>query len=333
MNNIDDLINEAQEAVNTADKIAVLEQVRIEFLGKKGKVSLLMQQLKNITPAEKPAFGAKVNRARQLITEAIVVRKASLAEAELNAKLSKETLDVTLQGRGQCLGTRHPITRTIQRITEYFSSFGFSVAEGPELENQYYNFEALNIPSHHPARAMHDTFYIDPATVLRTHTSPVQIRVMETSKPPVAIICPGKVYRCDSDQTHSPMFHQIEALYIAEKVNFADLKTFLSHFLKSFFDREDLHLRFRPSYFPFTEPSAEVDIEWGRNEDGSVKWLEVLGCGMVHPNVLKQVNIDAEKYSGFALGLGVERFAMLRCGINDLRQFFDNDLDFLQQFS
>ncbi|MCY4330094.1 MAG: phenylalanine--tRNA ligase subunit alpha [Endozoicomonadaceae bacterium] len=332
MNNIDDLINEAREAVNAADNITALEQLRITFLGKKGKISLLMQQLKNIAPAEKAAFGAKVNRARQLISEFITTRKTELEAAELNARLTRETLDITLPGRGYHLGTLHPITQTIIRITEYFSRLGFSVAEGPELEDQYYNFEALNIPEHHPARAMHDTFYIDPATVLRTHTSPVQIRVMESSRPPIAIICPGKVYRCDSDQTHSPMFHQTEALYIAEKVSFADLKTFLSRFLKYFFDRKDLRLRFRPSYFPFTEPSAEVDIEWGHNEDGSVKWLEVLGCGMVHPNVLRQVNIDTEKYSGFALGLGVERFAMLRYGIKDLRQFFDNNLDFLQQF-
>lgn len=332
MKNLDNLTNEALTAVAAADSVAGLDQLRVQYLGKKGQISLLMQQLRNVPPIEKPAAGARINTAKQCVSEAIVARKNALEETALYAKLAEEALDVTLPGRGQSLGTLHPITQTIARITEYFSQLGFRVKDGPEIEDDYHNFEALNIPAHHPARAMHDTFYVNPVTVLRTHTSPVQVRVMEESKPPIAIVCPGKVYRCDSDQTHSPMFHQVEALYVAEKVSFADLKTLLSEFLKAFFEKEDLQVRFRPSYFPFTEPSAEVDIEWGKNADGTVKWLEVLGCGMVHPNVLKHVGINSERYSGFALGLGVERFAMLRYGVNDLRQFFDNDLRFLEQF-
>ena len=333
MKNLENLTDEALTAVAASDNVAELDQLRVQYLGKKGQISVLMQQLRDVPPAEKPAAGARINSAKQRVSEAMLARKHALEAAALNAKLAEETLDVTLPGRGQSLGTLHPITQTISRITDYFSQLGFKVEDGPEIEDDYHNFEALNIPEHHPARAMHDTFYVNPVTVLRTHTSPVQVRVMEESKPPLAIVCPGKVYRCDSDQTHSPMFHQVEALYVAEKVSFADLKTLLSDFLKAFFENEDLQLRFRPSYFPFTEPSAEVDIEWGKNADGSVKWLEVLGCGMVHPNVLNHVGIDSERYSGFALGLGVERFAMLRYGVNDLRQFFENDLRFLKQFN
>ena len=341
MENLDSLVNpivdSALSAVEQASDIAGLDEIRVRYLGKKGEMTSLLKGLGKLSPAERPKAGARINVAKQQVQEAINSRRAAIEEQALAAKLASETIDVTLSGRGQALGTVHPITRTMERITDYFGRIGFSVEQGPEIEDDYHNFEALNIPEHHPARAMHDTFYFDDSTVLRTHTSPVQIRTLERfvkdkEKPPVAIICPGKVYRCDSDQTHSPMFHQVEGLYVAEKVSFADLKSVLSDFLRVFFERDDLQVRFRPSYFPFTEPSAEVDIEWGRNADGSVKWLEVLGCGMVHPKVFDYCGIDSEKYTGFAFGLGVERFAMLRYGVNDLRQFFENDLRFLNQF-
>ncbi len=341
MENLDSLVNpivdSALSAVEQASDIAGLDEIRVRYLGKKGEMTSLLKGLGKLSPEERPKAGARINVAKQQVQEAINSRRAAIEEQALAAKLASETIDVTLSGRGQALGTVHPITRTMERITDYFGRIGFSVEQGPEIEDDYHNFEALNIPEHHPARAMHDTFYFDDSTVLRTHTSPVQIRTLERfvkdkEKPPVAIICPGKVYRCDSDQTHSPMFHQVEGLYVAEKVSFADLKSVLSDFLRVFFERDDLQVRFRPSYFPFTEPSAEVDIEWGRNADGSVKWLEVLGCGMVHPKVFDYCGINSEKYTGFAFGLGVERFAMLRYGVNDLRQFFENDLRFLNQF-
>jgi len=332
MENLEVLTNAALEAVAVASDAASLDQVRVQYLGKKGEISLLMQSLRDVPPAEKPAAGARINAAKQLVQAAINARREALENAVLEARLASETIDVTLPGRGQAIGGIHPVTRTMERITEYFRTIGFEQADGPEIEDDYHNFEALNIPSHHPARAMHDTFYFNPGTVLRTHTSPVQVRVMESGKPPFAIICPGKVYRCDSDQTHSPMFHQVEGLYVGEKVSFADLKSVLVDFLRVFFERDDLQVRFRPSYFPFTEPSAEVDIEWGRNEDGSIKWLEVLGCGMVHPKVFEYAGIDATKYTGYAFGLGVERFAMLRYGVKDLRLFFENDMRFLEQF-
>ena len=332
MNNLDNVTNEALTAITQAENINDLDQLRVKYLGKKGLINSFMQQLRDLPAEKKPLAGAKINETRQKISEIITQRKTEFEKAALNARLAEESIDVTLAGRGLNQGTLHPITKTIQRITDYFTRLGFQVEEGPEIEDDYHNFEALNIPTYHPARAMHDTFYVNPITVLRTHTSPVQVRVMERKKPPLAIICPGKVYRCDSDQTHSPMFHQVEALYVAEKVTLANLKTVLSDFLKAFFENDNLNMRFRSSYFPFTEPSLEVDIEWDTGQDGSVKWLEVLGCGMVHPNVLKHVDIDPEKYSGFAFGLGVERFAMLRYGVRDLRQFFDNDLRFLEQF-
>ncbi|WOG29721.1 phenylalanine--tRNA ligase subunit alpha [Endozoicomonas sp. 8E] len=325
---------EVESAANAAD----LDQVRVRFLGKKGELTQLLKGLGKLSPEERPKAGGFINEAKQQVQAALDVKREGLEKVALEARLASETIDVTLSGRSQNLGTVHPVTRTMERITDYFGNIGFEVAQGPEIEDDYHNFEALNIPGHHPARAMHDTFYFNDSTVLRTHTSPVQVRVMEAlskagEKPPIAIVCPGKVYRCDSDQTHSPMFHQVEGLYVAEKVSFADLKSVLSDFLRVFFERDDLKVRFRPSYFPFTEPSAEVDIEWGRNEDGSIKWLEVLGCGMVHPKVFEYSGIDTNKYTGFAFGLGVERFAMLRYGVNDLRQFFDNDLRFLSQFN
>lgn len=332
------ILDSALSAVDKTETLEELDEVRVRFLGKKGEMTSLLKGLGSLSPEERPKVGAQINVAKQQILGVISKRRALIEQQVLKSRLATDSIDVTLAGRGQDLGTIHPVSKTMERISGYFGRMGFTVEQGPEIEDEYHNFEALNIPEYHPARAMHDTFYFEKGFVLRTHTSPVQIRTMErlvrdNSSPPLAIVCPGKVYRCDSDQTHSPMFHQIEGLYVAEKVSFADLKSVLSDFLKAFFQRDDLQLRFRPSYFPFTEPSAEVDIEWGRNDDGTIKWLEVLGCGMVHPKVFSYCGIDAEKYSGFAFGLGVERFAMLRYGVNDLRQFFENDLRFLNQFN
>lgn len=337
MENLDNIVASALSAVEAATNAAALDEVRVQYMGKKGELTSLLKNLGKLSAEERPKAGGLINKGKQQVQQAINAKKAVMEQQALDVRLTSEAIDVTLSGRGQDLGTVHPITRTMERISEYFGNIGFTVEQGPEIEDDYHNFEALNIPDHHPARAMHDTFYFDETTVLRTHTSPVQVRTMErfvkeNIKPPIAIVCPGKVYRCDSDQTHSPMFHQVEGLYVAEKTSFADLKSLLSDFLRVFFERDDLEVRFRPSYFPFTEPSAEVDIEWGRNEDGSIKWLEVLGCGMVHPEVFRASGIDPEKYTGFAFGMGVERFAMLRYGVNDLRQFFDNDLRFLNQF-
>ncbi|WP_372599723.1 phenylalanine--tRNA ligase subunit alpha, partial [Amphritea sp.] len=280
-----------------------------------------------LSAEERPQAGAKINEAKQALQDVLNARKANLESAALEAKLAEETIDVTLPGRGQSLGGLHPVTKTLQRIEEFFARIGYSVAEGPEIEDDYHNFEALNIPSHHPARAMHDTFYFNANTLLRTHTSGVQVRTMESQQPPIRIICPGRVYRCDYDQTHSPMFHQVEGLIVDKDISFADLKGTLEQFLREFFE-EDVKVRFRPSYFPFTEPSIEVDIDRG---DG--KWLEVLGCGIVHPKVFEYSGIDPEQYTGFAFGMGVERLAMLRYGVNDLRLFFENDLRFLSQFN
>ncbi|AMO57337.1 phenylalanyl-tRNA synthetase [Endozoicomonas montiporae] len=337
MENLETITSSALAEVESAANAADLDQVRVRFLGKKGELTQLLKGLGKLSAEERPKAGGLINEAKQQVQTAINAKREGMEKAALEARLASETIDVTLSGRGQDMGTVHPVTRTMERISDYFSRIGFEVARGPEIEDDYHNFEALNIPGHHPARAMHDTFYFNDNTVLRTHTSPVQVRVMEqfakaNQEPPIAIVCPGKVYRCDSDQTHSPMFHQVEGLYVAEKVSFADLKSVLSDFLRVFFERDDLKVRFRPSYFPFTEPSAEVDIEWGKNPDGSTKWLEVLGCGMVHPKVFEYSGIDSKKYSGFAFGMGVERFAMLRYGVNDLRQFFENDLRFLNQF-
>jgi phenylalanyl-tRNA synthetase alpha chain len=296
-----------------------------------------MQGLGKLPPEERRDAGKVINIAKQSVETAIEKRREVLKQAELNAKLVSEAVDVTLPGRGQQSGGLHPVTRTLQRIEDLFTQLGFEIAEGPEIEDDYHNFEALNIPESHPARAMHDTFYFDEHTVLRTHTSPVQIRVMAERKPPLRIIAPGRVYRCDSDLTHTPMFHQVEGLLVDDKVNFADLKGILDEFLRNFFEK-DLAVRFRPSYFPFTEPSAEADIQCvmcegeGCRVCGHTGWIEILGCGMVHPNVLAHVNVDSEKYTGFAFGLGVERMAMLRYGVNDLRLFFENDLRFLRQF-
>ncbi|AKH70038.1 phenylalanyl-tRNA synthetase, alpha subunit [Spongiibacter sp. IMCC21906] len=337
MDNLSGLAAEAEQKIAAADSGQVLDQVRVEYLGKKGHITALLKGLGNLSAEERPAAGAEINKVKAQLAEKISQRKAALEEAEVNAKLAAETIDVTLPGRGQQLGGLHPITRTIERVSAFFEGIGFDVVEGPEIEDDYHNFEALNIPAHHPARAMHDTFYVDDTHVLRTHTSPVQVRVMESSEPPMKLICPGRVYRCDSDLTHTPMFHQVEGLMISENCSFADLKGMLESFLRSFFEKE-LAVRFRPSYFPFTEPSAEVDIQCvmcggdGCRVCSHTGWIEILGCGMVHPRVFEFSNIDTERFTGFAFGLGVERLAMLRYGVNDLRLFFENDLQFLGQF-
>lgn len=332
------LVADAESAIGQAADLAALDQVRVGMLGKKGALTAILKTLGGMDPEERKETGAAVNRAKQVLQQQIEERKGVLEAAALNEQLSRETIDVTLPGRGRHQGSIHPVTHTLERIEELFRRVGFEVAEGPEVEDDYHNFEALNIPEHHPARAMHDTFYFPDGRVLRTHTSPVQVRVMEREEPPLRIIAPGRVYRCDSDLTHTPMFHQVEGLIVDESVSFADLKGLLHDFLRSFFEQDDLQLRFRPSYFPFTEPSAEVDIECvmcggeGCRVCSHTGWLEVLGCGMVHPEVFRHSGVDSEKYTGLAFGLGVERLAMLRYGINDLRLFFENDLRFLKSF-
>ena len=314
-----------------------MDEVRVQFLGKKGVITEQLKALGKLDAAERPAAGKIINEVKIAIQACVESRRAELETAQLDARLNSDSVDVTLPGRGQSNGSLHPVTLTLQRIEAFFSSVGFSIEEGPEIEDERHNFEALNIPAWHPARAMHDTFYFADGLLLRTHTSPVQIRVLEAREPPLRIIAPGRVYRCDSDLTHTPMFHQVEGLMVGESVNFAELKGMLYDFARSFFE-SDLELRFRPSYFPFTEPSAEVDIQCvmcggdGCRVCSNSGWLEVLGCGMVHPKVLQNVGIDNERFTGFAFGLGVERFAMLRYGVNDLRMFFDNDIRFLEQF-
>jgi len=322
------------EAANLQD----LDQLRVLYLGKKGVLTERLKALSTLPTEERRETGQAINKIKQAVQAQIEVRKQELEQAQLDAKLASEAIDITLPGRGQPSGGKHPVTRTQERIQEFFVRLGFEVAEGPEIEDDYHNFEALNIPAHHPARAMHDTFYFDAHHLLRTHTSPVQVRVMERSKPPLRVIAPGRVYRCDSDLTHTPMFHQVEGLMVDERVSFADLKGILDEFLKFFFEK-DLPVRFRPSYFPFTEPSAEVDIECvmcggeGCRVCSHTGWLEVLGCGMVHPKVFEHADIDGEQFAGFAFGMGVERLTMLRYGVNDLRLFFENDLRFLKQFA
>ncbi|MCV2885182.1 phenylalanine--tRNA ligase subunit alpha [Aestuariibacter sp. AA17] len=323
---LDAIINQAEMRINEAQDAATLDAVRVDFMGKKGQLTDLLKGLGKLSAEERPAEGQKINQAKGQIQQLIQARGEFLRDQELNAKLASETIDVTLPGRGTSVGGLHPVTRTINRIESFFSELGFSVKSGPEVEDGFHNFDALNIPDNHPARADHDTFYFNPDVMLRTQTSGVQIRTMEVEKPPLRIISPGRVYRNDYDQTHTPMFHQVEGLMVDKNVSFTELKGILHDFLNNFFE-EDLKVRFRPSYFPFTEPSAEVDV-MGKNG----KWLEVLGCGMVHPNVLRAVNIDPEEYTGFAFGMGVERLTMLRYGVNDLRAFFENDLRFLKQF-
>lgn len=337
MENLKELTEKALQQVEQADELSVLDQVRVDYLGKKGEITALLKTLGSLSAEEKPKAGAKINEAKQQVEDAIKARKETLERAAIEAKLASEKIDVTLDGRRASAGGRHPVTRTIQRIEEIFCAVGYTVAEGPEIESDFNNFEALNIPAHHPARAMHDTFYVDASNVLRTHTSPVQVRTMQTQKPPIRVICPGRVYRCDSDLTHTPMFHQVEGLVVDTDITFADLKGTVAQFLKSFFE-VDVPVRFRPSYFPFTEPSAEVDIGCtncggkGCRVCKQTGWIEIMGCGMVHPNVFEACGVDAKIYRGFAFGMGVERLAMMRYGVNDLRLFFENDLNFLKQF-
>lgn len=338
MNDIDSVVQTAISAIEAAVSLEDLDQIRIQYLGKKGELTAQLKALGQLPPDERREAGQVINVAKGQVATSIEARKTFLEQEKLAQRLASETVDITLPGRGHARGGLHPVTRTLNRIKSLLIPAGFDVAEGPEIEDDFHNFEALNIPSDHPARAMHDTFYIDPTTVLRTHTSPVQIRAMENQAPPLKVIAPGRVYRCDSDLTHTPMFHQVEGLLVDEDVSFADLKGLIQQFLRAFFEQDDLQLRFRPSYFPFTEPSAEVDISCvmcageGCRVCSHSGWLEVLGCGMVHPNVFNSVGIDAERYSGFAFGLGVERLAMLRYGVNDLRLFFENDIRFLRQF-
>lgn len=337
MENLQSILQQALAAVANAESVTGLDQVRVHYLGKKGEITGQLKTLGKLAPEERKAAGADINRVKEQVQEAIKDRQAFLQDQAMQQQLASESIDVTLAGRNGAVGGLHPVTRTLQRIETFFASMGFQVVEGPEIEDDFHNFEALNIPGHHPARAMHDTFYFDAGTLLRTHTSPVQVRTMESTEAPYRIICPGRVYRCDSDLTHTPMFHQVEGLLVDTDITFADLKGILAEFLRDFFEK-DLDVRFRPSYFPFTEPSAEMDIQCvmcdgrGCRVCSHTGWLEILGCGMVHPKVFEHVNVDAEKYTGFAFGMGVERLTMLRYGVNDLRLFFENDLKFLRQF-
>ena len=332
MSNIETLRDQALGALQAAGDLKELDALRVRYLGKKGEVTALLHGLKDLPPEQRKSFGQGVNALKQELQQAINARRDTLQEAALTEALEAERIDISLPGRGEAPGGLHPLTLIRQRMVDIFTRAGFSVAEGPEIEDDYHNFEALNFPPDHPARAMHDTFYVENEShLLRTHTSPVQIRALKAAgQPPVRVVAPGRVYRCDSDRTHSPMFTQLEGLYVARDVSFADLRADLEEFLAAFFDRE-LTVRFRPSFFPFTEPSAEVDI-WFDDGKGKADWLEVAGCGLVHPNVLREAGVDPEQYSGYAFGFGIERMAMLYYGINDLRLFFENDLKFLSQF-
>jgi phenylalanyl-tRNA synthetase alpha chain len=336
MSDIDQLSQQALRDISGAQSPDVLESLRVTLLGKSGSITAQLKSLGALPADQRKQAGEAINRARDAIGEALAARKLILDADVLAARLSTESIDVTLPGRDASRGGIHPVSRTLERITDIFGRLGYELSDGPEIEDDWHNFEALNFPPHHPARAMHDTFYFGDGRLLRTHTSGVQVRYMtdlvaEGRQPPLRMIAAGKVYRSDSDQTHTPMFHQVEGLLVDEHANFADLKGTLTEFVRAFFER-DFAMRFRPSYFPFTEPSAEVDIAW-QQADGSTRWLEVLGCGMVHPSVLRNVGIDPERYTGFAFGLGVERFAMLRYGVDDLRSFFENDVRFLRQFA
>ena len=327
MDEVDSLVANALMQFSACADATALEDVKAKYLGKSGQLTEMLKSLGKLPAPERPAAGARINQAKAALEAALDKRRAELAEAKLAGELAAEALDVSLPGRGIGVGGLHPITRTVQRIEALFRSMGFAVAEGPEIEDDFHNFTALNTPENHPARSMHDTFYVEGGMVLRTHTSPIQVRYMEEHPPPIKIIAPGRVYRVDSDATHSPMFHQVEGLWIDENVSFADLKAVFTDFLRRFFERDDLRVRFRPSFFPFTEPSAEIDMGFGEG------WLEISGAGQVHPNVLRAVGIDPERYQGFAFGMGPDRLAMLRYGIDDLRLFYENDLRFLRQFA
>jgi phenylalanyl-tRNA synthetase alpha chain len=332
------LLATAREEIAQSKAIEQLEQVRIRLLGKKGEITALLKSLGEMSPDGRKVAGAKINEAKEAITRALDERRAALEAEKLSQQLASETIDVTLPGRGQDIGGLHPVTRVRRRIEQIFRNAGFTIADGPEIEDDWHNFEALNIPANHPARAMHDTFYFGDGRLLRTHTSPVQVRVMQQQKPPLRIIAPGRVYRCDSDMTHTPMFHQVEGLVVDEGISFANLKSVLHDFMKALFEK-DVKMRLRPSYFPFTEPSAEVDISCvscggsGCRVCKQTGWVEVAGCGVVHPNVLNAVNIDPERYTGYAFGMGIDRLTMLRYNVNDIRLYFENDLRFLRQFA
>ena len=338
MQDLQSILDEALTSLSSIDNTALLEDAKARYLGKAGLLTERLKALGKLPADQRPAAGAEINRVKVAVEAALQNQRDALAQRQLSQQLASQSLDVSLPGRGLSPGGLHPVTRTLERIQQLFHSLGFDVADGPEIETDAYNFTALNIPENHPARAMHDTFYLDPRHVLRTHTSPMQVRYLESRKPPVKVIVPGRVYRCDSDMTHTPMFHQVEGLWVDESVTFSGLKGILIDFMRRFFEQEDLKARFRPSFFPFTEPSAEMDIGCvichgeGCRVCSHTGWLEVLGAGMVHPNVLNPLGIDSERYIGFAFGLGVERLAMLRYGVNDLRLFFDNDLRFTRQF-
>ena len=339
MSDLSEIVEQATAAVEAAGDPASLDLVRVQYLGKKGALTDLLKGLGKLPADQRPAAGAEINKAKQAVQDAISARKAVLDQSAIDAKLRSESVDVTLPGRNAELGGLHPVTLVLRRIEDFFRGVGYDVVEGPEIEDDYHNFEALNLPPQHPARAMHDTFYFNPNILLRTHTSPVQVRVMEARKPPLRIICPGRVYRVDTpDPSHLPMFHQVEGLLIDRDTSFADLKGTVIEFLRVFFERDDLPVRFRPSYFPFTEPSAEVDVQCvqctgaGCRTCGGTGWLEVMGCGMVHPRVLEYSGIDSEEFTGFAFGMGPDRLALLRYGFDDLRLLLENDLRFLQQF-
>ena len=339
MSDLEDILSTALSAVASAGDSSALDDVRVKYLGKKGELTGLLKGLGKLSPEERPAAGAEINSAKEALQEAISARKADLDNAAIDAQLASETIDVSLPGRNNDIGALHPVTQTLRRMEDFFIGVGYEVVEGPEIEDDYHNFEALNLPEHHPARAMHDTFYFNPELLLRTHTSPVQVRVMETTKPPIRIICPGRVYRVDPpDPSHLPMFHQVEGLVVDENISFADLKGTVVEFLRVFFEKDDLEVRFRPSYFPFTEPSAEVDVQCVHCDGAGCRvcsqtgWLEVMGSGMVHPRVLEYSGIDSEKYTAFAFGMGPDRLAMLRYSVDDLRHYLDNDLRFLKQF-
>jgi phenylalanyl-tRNA synthetase alpha chain len=340
MNNVEQLVSAAKSEFAAIADAAQLEQVKARYLGKSGSLTELLKGLGKLPAEERKSAGAAINAAKDAIEAALQARRAAIRQAELEAQLAAEALDVTLPGRGLAVGGLHPVTRSLDRIEALFRSIGFEVAEGPEIETDFHNFTALNTPENHPARSMHDTFYIEnaPGVLLRTHTSPIQVRYMQSHRPPLKVIAPGRVYRVDSDATHSPMFHQVEGLWVGEDVSFADLKGVLTDFLRRFFEKDDLRVRFRPSFFPFTEPSAEVDMGCVFCEGAGCRvcshtgWLEIAGSGMVHPNVLRHVGIDPERYTGFAFGMGPDRLTMLRYGVNDLRLFFDGDLRFLSQF-
>jgi phenylalanyl-tRNA synthetase alpha chain len=339
VSDLEDILSTALSAVASAGDSSALDDVRVKYLGKKGELTGLLKGLGKLSPEARPAAGAEINSAKEALQEAISARKADLDNAAIDAQLASETIDVSLPGRNADIGALHPVTQVLRRMEDFFIGVGYQVVEGPEIEDDYHNFEALNLPAHHPARAMHDTFYFNSELLLRTHTSPVQVRVMETTKPPIRIICPGRVYRVDPpDPSHLPMFHQVEGLVVDENVSFADLKGTVVEFLRVFFEKDDLEVRFRPSYFPFTEPSAEVDVQCVHCDGAGCRvcsqtgWLEVMGAGMVHPRVLEYSGIDSEQYTGFAFGMGPDRLAMLRYSVDDMRHYLDNDLRFLKQF-